>query len=237
MKVNIMSFNTQHCLNYVTREIDYDVMANAIKQCNADIIGLQEMRNEGIKEGYVDQTKILADKGGYPYYYFAEATRFDGTKPYGVALISRFPILSAETIIIPDPEVRKYDGYYETRCILKAKIDVGSGLTVMVSHYGLNPDELDNAIATTFANLPEERAVFMGDLNMEAHTSRIKQFDEKLYNTANKFDEPKFSFRSIDPFAKIDYIYTTKDMTVLEADIPAIVASDHRPHTAVIDVD
>lgn len=62
------------------------------------------------------------------YYYFAEAIRFDGVNPYGNAMISRYPIKSAETILIPDPEYKKYHGYYETRCLLKATIEVGNGL-------------------------------------------------------------------------------------------------------------
>jgi endonuclease/exonuclease/phosphatase family metal-dependent hydrolase len=31
---------------------------------------------------------------------------------------------------------------------------------------------------------------------------------------------------------KIDYVFVTPDLKVVAADIPAIVASDHRPHTA-----
>jgi endonuclease/exonuclease/phosphatase (EEP) superfamily protein YafD len=31
---------------------------------------------------------------------------------------------------------------------------------------------------------------------------------------------------------KIDYIFVSKDVEVVSANIPAIVASDHRPHTA-----
>ena len=37
-----MSYNTQHCLNFVTRKIDYDIIVDTIKKCNADIIGFQE---------------------------------------------------------------------------------------------------------------------------------------------------------------------------------------------------
>ena len=136
-----MSYNTQHCLNFITRKIDFDIIADTIKKCEADIIGLQEMRDEGPDAEYQAQAKIIAEKLGYQDYYFAEAIRFGGVNPYGNAIISRYPIISAETIMIPDPEMRKYDGYYETRCLLKATIDVGSGLTILVSHYGLNPDE------------------------------------------------------------------------------------------------
>ena len=114
MELKIMSYNTQHCLNFITRKIDFDIIADTIQQCGADMIGLQEIRDKGQDAEYQAQTKILAEKLGYPYYYFAEAIRFGGANPYGNAIISRYPIIFAETILIPDPEVKKYDGYYET---------------------------------------------------------------------------------------------------------------------------
>ena len=45
--MKIMSFNTQHCLNYVERKIDFAIMAKAITDCGADIVGLNEMRGQG----------------------------------------------------------------------------------------------------------------------------------------------------------------------------------------------
>ena len=233
MLLKVMSYNTQHCLNYVTRKIDYDIMVDTIKKCGADIVGLQEIRDEGAKADYQAQTKILAEKLGY-YYYFAEAIRFGGENPYGNALISRYPITSAETIKIPDPEVRKYDGYYETRCLLKATIDVGSGLNVLVSHFGLNPDEQENAVKTVVSHIPAERCVLMGDFNMKPDNQRLTPITEKLQDTASAFSAPKFSFPSDAPTRKIDYILVTKDLIVESADIPEIVSSDHRPHTATI---
>jgi hypothetical protein len=43
------------------------------------------------------------------------------------------------------------------------------------------------------------------------------------------------TFRSDCPDRKIDYVFVTKDVRVLCAEIPEIIASDHRPHTAEID--
>ena len=85
------------------------------------------MRNESEHPEYQNQAKILADKLGF-YYYFAEAIKFSGVNPYGNAIISRYPIKNAETILIPDPDPKTGDRYYETRCLLKAQIDVGDGL-------------------------------------------------------------------------------------------------------------
>ena len=235
MQIKIMSFNTQHCLNFLTKEIDFDIMTDAIIKCQADIIGLQEMRDESADEEYKAQAKIIAEKLGF-YYCFAEAIRFDGKNPYGNALISRYPIISAETILIPDPEVPEYDGYYETRCLLKATIDVDDGINVLVSHFGLNPDEHRNAVETIVANISSERCVVMGDFNVEPDNPVLQPIRDNLYDTAEEFDSPKFSFPSDVPDRKIDYIFVSKDILVSSADIPEVIASDHRPHTATIEI-
>ncbi len=237
MKIKFMSYNTQHCLNFITREIDFDIIADTIKKCEADIIGLQEIRDEGQHADYQSQAKIIAEKLGYHYYYFAEAIRFGGVNPYGNAIISRYPIISAETIMIPDPEIKKYDGYYETRCLLKATIDVRNGLNVLVSHFGLNPDEHENAVETVVSNIPKEHCVLMGDFNMEPDNQILNPIMQSLQDTAKVFSTYKLSFPSDTPKVKIDYIFVSKDLKVEYADIPEIISSDHRPHVATIELE
>lgn len=229
-----MSYNTQHCLNFVTQEIDYDIIVDTIQRCGADVVGLQEILDEGTDPAFVAQTKIIAERLGF-YYYFAKAIDFGENNPYGIALVSRYPILSTEKVFIPDPQVRKYDGYYETRVLLKAVIDVGGGLNVLVSHFGLNPDEHENAVQTVISNLPKERCVLMGDFNMEPDNPILNPIMQRLYDTAQHFASPKLSFPSDTPIVKIDYIFVSKDIKVQYADIPEIVSSDHRPHIATIE--
>lgn len=236
MQLKIMSFNTQHCLNFVTKKIDFDIMTDAIIKCGADVIGLQEMRDESEDEEYEAQARIIAEKLGF-YFYFAEAIRFDGKNPYGNALISRYPVISAETILIPNPVVPEYDGYYETRCLLKARIDVEGGLNVLVSHFGLNPDEHRNAVETIVSNISSERCVLMGDFNVQPDNPVLEPIMEKMYDTAKLFDSPKTSFPSDVPNVKIDYIFVSNDIKVIDADIPEVIASDHRPHIATIEME
>ena len=57
-----MSFNTQHCLNFLEQKIDFEIMAEAIKKTGADIVGMQEMRSVGENEEYTDQTKHIFGK-------------------------------------------------------------------------------------------------------------------------------------------------------------------------------
>ena len=138
--------------------------------------------------------------------------------------------------MIPDLQIREYDGYYETRCLLKATIDVGNDLTILVSHYGLNPDEQKNAVETVISNIGVGPCVLMGDFNVQPDNPILTPIQQKLYDTAECFVSPKLSFPSDNPTVKIDYIFVSKDLAVDSADIPEIISSDHRPYIATIEL-
>lgn len=229
--MNLMSFNTQHCLDYITRRIDFATMADAIRRCDADIVALNEMRAKGAHPGYEDQVPTLSALTGLPYHYFAEAIRFDGN-PYGNGLLSKYPILQAQTIPIPDPIPKAYSGYYETRCLLKATLE--GGITVLAVHFGLNPDEQANAVRTIVENLEEETCILMGDFNVMPDDEVLQPIRQRMIDTATCFSQPLLSWPSDQPREKLDYIFVSPDIRVVSADIPAIMASDHRPHTAEI---
>jgi len=228
----IMSFNTQHCKNFLAQKIDFQIMADAIKECNADVVGLNEMRDKGLIPDYTEQVKILAELTGMKYYYFAKAIEFPQRGPYGNGILSRVPIVKAESIPIPDPDPKGYTGYYETRCVLKAELE--GGITVLVSHFGLNPDEQENAVNTVIKNLTNEKCVLLGDFNVRPENPVLQPIRDLMKDTADHFDAPKLSFRSDNPDRKIDYIFVSPDVEVISADIPPIVASDHRPHVATV---
>ena len=232
--MKIMSFNTQHCMNYITKQIDYDVMAKAILECEADIVGLQEMRYEDPESDFTRQTEKLAELTGMEYSYFAKAVNiWDDDGWFGNGFISRIPIVKTETIPIPDPEVKTGDQLYETRCILKATLE--NGYTVLCTHFGLNDDEQINAVKTVLGSLENEKCILMGDFNVKPENEVLLPIRDKLKDTADCFAETLYSFPSDKPNRKIDYIFVSNDVDVVSADIPAIVAADHRPHVAIID--
>ena len=235
MQYRIVSFNIQHCKNFVTGQIDFDLFAETIRKFDADIVGLNEVRGRGARSDYTAQAEILAEKLGYCF-YFAKALDVEGCNPYGNALLSRHPILRAETIGIPDPAVKDPSRRYETRCILRAELDLPGGLTVCVTHFGLNPEEQKNAVQSIVETVPPTRCILMGDFNLSPQAPELLPIRQRLYDTAERFSEPLLSFPSDRPTVKIDYIFTTYDVSVLAADIPAVVASDHRPHLATIEL-
>lgn len=230
--MKIMSFNTQHCLNFLEQKIDYDIMARAILDVGADIVGLNEMFDEGENERYGAQTRALSRLTGLENHYFAKAI-VDENGPYGNGLLSRYPIKSAETVMIPDPNPRRYpNGFYETRCILKAELE--NGLRVLVTHFGLSLDEQENAVKEILKHIRDERCILMGDFNISPDNQLLKPIREKMKDAATGFCEDKMSWPSDKPKMKIDYIFVSPDIEVISADIPELIASDHRPHTAEI---
>lgn len=230
--MKFMSFNTQHCLNYIEQKIDFELMAKTILDCGADIVGLNEMRGEGEDPDYTAQVEKLAALTGMQYYYFAKAIDVKDKGPYGNGILSKKPILKAETVMIPDPAVKIPGKRYETRCLLKAEIE--GGITVLVTHMGLVADERVNAVQTVREYITDEKCVLMGDFNMTPDSPILAPIYEKMRDTAELFDSPKLSSKSDNPKVKIDYIFVSRDAEILSADIPAIVASDHRPHVASV---
>lgn len=232
--MKIMSFNTQHCLNFLEQKIDYEIMAQAIKEVGADIIGLNEMFDGGEKAKYGYQTKKLSELTGIENYYFAKAIN-DYCGPYGNGILSKIPFRRVETIIIPDPSPRRIEGgFYETRCLLKAELE--NGLLVLITHFGLCIDEQENAVDTILKHIRNEKCILMGDFNIEPSNPLLDKIRAKMKDTSVGFCENKKSFPSDNPRIKIDYVFVSNDIEVVSADIADIIASDHRPHIAEVNV-
>jgi endonuclease/exonuclease/phosphatase (EEP) superfamily protein YafD len=74
----------------------------------------------------------------------------------------------------------------------------------------------------------------MGDFNVEPSSPIIAKIREKMVDAEVLFKNELLSFPSDKPRIKIDYIFASSDIEIISADIPEIIASDHRPHVAEI---
>ncbi len=233
MKLKVASFNILHCEDFQKEKIDYDAFAQLISSLDADVIGLNEVHGNGSWKDYDPQAEILGAKTGYNS-FFAKATELDGTNPFGNAVLTRKEIRSVEVIPVPDPEPKGYDGYYETRCVLKMKI-ANPALTVLITHFGLNPDEQENAVRIILDNIENERCILMGDLNVKPDNEILNPIRERMLDTAYASDDALLSFPSDAPDRKIDFIFTSKDIKTVSVEVPNKVLSDHLPITAEIE--
>ena len=221
--------------------IDLQLMADVIKKEDPILCALNEMRDISPIDDpcFGPQAAILSEMTGLPYHYFGKAIDLGERGPYGNAFISKYPIISAETIAIPDPEVKDEDAYYESRCLIKAKLALPEGkvLTLMVTHMGLAKAEARNAVACVLENLPEnEPALAMGDFNLTPDSEILQPLNEKMQSATDLLPEGTCTFPSDGPNIKIDHIYAHGPIRLVSAAVPEAVASDHRPHTAIIEV-
>ncbi len=237
--MKIMTFNIQHCLDYKRKKINIPLFVETIKQYDADICGLNEVRGKGHLFGYTDQTNALGDGLSFNR-YFAEAIKVNGTGPYGNAIVSRYPFKSTETVKIPDPDDKNDNGCFETRCVLKSVIDVdGKDVCVLVCHMGLENSERVNAVATLCKIIDETEipVVLMGDFNTTPDNEVLKPLYQRLNDTDLIADNKgAFTYLSYDPEKKIDYIFyrglTCENVTTITE-----VVSDHFPIIAEFDVE
>ena len=222
--------------------IDLSLTVKAIQTCGAEIIALNEVRDvaPGLSDPcFTPQVQEIAEGLGYSYYHFGRAIDIAGKGLYGNGLVSKYPILSVETIPVPDPAVKDEPTWYESRCVIKAVIDVnGQPLTVMVTHMGLASSEAKNAVQTVLAQVqPDMPTILMGDFNLTPD-SPILQPLRSVFTDAGALLAPgaDLTYPSDAPDTKIDYIMAAGPVSFVKAEIPALVVSDHRAHTAVIEL-
>ena len=220
--MKIMTFNILHCMNYKTKKICFEDFAREIQSYNAGFVGLNEVRGKGFIKDYTAQAKKLGELTGMNH-YFGKAINVMGVAPYGNAFLSSYPVISAQTIKIPDPSPKTGSEMYESRALIKAVIDAGEKYTFIVTHMGLNLDERENAVKTILAVAPEEKCIIMGDFNCTPESAELKPLFEK-YNCS---DTETLTFPSDSPRIKIDYIFTSKDIEVIDRGTTSDVVSDH----------
>lgn len=223
--IKLMTFNIQACRNYYTREFDISLMTKVIENAGADIIGLNEVYGPG--ENIPAQSDVIADSLRL-HSYFGGAI-IHRNRPFGNALLAKKRWENIRTIPIPDPP-RNSEEYYESRIIIKAEF---ADFTVLSSHFGLAKSEQQNAVETLLNVIRNTSGplIVMGDLNMEPYTPTMQPLFSLLQNTL-EINIP--SFPSGEPKKRIDYIFVSKEFSILDAAILPIVASDHLPHVATV---
>ena len=234
--LRIATFNVRHFDRYKVDEIDYPAFVEAIEALDADIIGLNETYGPGSRFSEKAQAQVIAEKLGLNW-FFAPAVMVSGNGIYGNSFLTRLPIVKTEVVPIPDPEPKRFKGWYETRCVLLVTVETAEGpLQIAATHFGLHEDEQEMAIETVKKLMKPERFILMGDLNVFPDDPLLTPLYEQMADAAEKLGERKLSFPSDEPDRRIDYIFLSKDMKVLEADIPTITVSDHRPMVIRADI-
>jgi endonuclease/exonuclease/phosphatase family metal-dependent hydrolase len=233
-RVAVGTFNIHHGVG-VAERLDCARTADVIAGLDVDVVGLQEVdRRWSRRSAFADQAGYLARRLGMRMAFGATlnaAGQQGRRRQYGVALLSRHPVLRTRNTLLPCPRGG------EQRTLLEARVDVrGVVLRCLVTHLQhRSPTErrAQAAAIDTAAGDSDAPTVLLGDLNAEPGTAEITTLTRHLADTwAGGGEGEGCTFPATVPRIRIDYVLASPDIEVERARVVGTDASDHLPVTA-----
>ena len=213
-------------------------VADLVRSTHADVVLLQEVDQGTRRSGGVDQPAKLASLTGHRA-AFGSALAYDGGK-YGVAILSRWPIVAETLIHLPvDPPQQRAGGSSEPRGLLRVILATPAGrLAVLDTH--LDPsgdDRWRRQEIGTVVRLTREAAslaplvIVGGDLNStpESEVQRMMRGASFRDSWTECGSGAGLSYPDDVPVKRIDYLYLTGDIHCSSARVIETRVSDHRP--------
>lgn len=234
--LKVMAYNIHHA-NPPSKPglIDVDAIVNVLKRECPDIVALQEVDVNMNRSGKINQAREIAEKAGYPSFYFAKAIDHDGGN-YGVAILSKYPLSDMQTHRLPT----ELSTNGEPRVLSLATVALPGGKKIKFGSTHLDAQRPDvnrllqareiNRIAKE-VSLP---MIIAGDFNATENSEVIKIIQSKFELTCTNC---AFTIPQINPNRTIDFI-AFKPGNAFEVLSHKVIqesyASDHLPVMAEI---
>ncbi|GIP40347.1 metal-dependent hydrolase [Paenibacillus sp. J31TS4] len=258
IRLKAMSFNILHGEG-IDRKLDLARVARVIRESGADVIGLQEVdRHYGERSAWADQGAELAELLGMHYAYGANlqlAAPEEGQplREYGTLVLSRYPIVRQTNYALS--QLREAGVHPEKRGLLETRIDVdGAPLVFYNTHFGLGTEERQIQASELLEKLEgcAEPVIVAGDFNATPDTPEIGRLRERLTDAFgamgledvptlvepskdDRFEQARGEERAAyyRPTKRIDFLFSSPSLELLEAERIEPVVSDHYAITAV----
>jgi endonuclease/exonuclease/phosphatase family metal-dependent hydrolase len=245
--VRIATFNILHGRSTQDGTVDVDRLADAVRSLDADVLGLQEVDRDQPRSMNADLTAVAADAMGAVDSQFVAALA--GTPggtwmaatgeeqpgaAYGIALLSRIPVVSWRVVRLPTlgprvpvwfrgeraPKIVRDEPRVAVAAVLEGP---GRRFTVATTHLsfvpgwnGLQLRRLVRALAGT-----REPLVLTGDLNLEPEQVRRITRLRPIAEGA--------TFPADEPARQLDHVLVRGPLHVSgPAEVPRLPLSDHR---------
>ncbi|WP_326698757.1 endonuclease/exonuclease/phosphatase family protein [Streptomyces sp. NBC_01754] len=230
---------------------DLDRQVAALRALDADVIGLQEVdAHWGARSAWRDLASELAGRlhmrvSFAPIYSLDPVAAGEPRREFGVAVLSRYRILSAENHEItrlstqdPDPVPAPAPGFGEV--LLRVR---GLPVHVYVTHLDYRPDPSVRAtqVAQTRRIMAEDRGhkILLGDFNAAPDAPELAP----LWRDLTDADPGAPTFPAQDPVSRIDFVAVSNGgqaghgaVRVRGATVAETLASDHRPLVADLEL-
>ena len=225
--INVMTYNLHNGFN--TRgELDLEALAAVIEENKADIVALQEVSRGWLISGGIDMLSWLSQRLDMPYVSGPTAGAL-----WGNAILSKYTITEYANYELPPDDLCIERGF------TVAIIDTGgTNLQIIATH--LHHVEKDSDIrqmqVPVILNYWDntQNTIVLGDFNAQQGAPEMEMFYQAgLLDTL--VDQPEaLTFNSADLYERIDYIWLSPDIQLVESYIPFSQASDHLAVVAVI---
>ena len=200
-------------------------IAKVISESGADLVALQEVdvhtRRSGID---LDESAELAKLTGMNP-YFSKSRDYDGGD-YGIAILSRFPILHAENLPLP-----LEGGEHRSIAIIKFEPTSGKAILFADTHLDLKASNrvLQVNFIKDYFSKQELPAILCGDFNSTPDSDTIRSLDQMFRRSTTASG---LTFPMDKPDREIDFVmfrpansFSVKTHQI----IPERHASDHLP--------
>jgi endonuclease/exonuclease/phosphatase family metal-dependent hydrolase len=242
--VRVMSYNIRHGAG-TDGVFDLDRTAAAIRTQHPDIVGLQEVDQDwDARSNFVDEPAALA-RALHMHVFFGAIYDLPPLTPgapdrrYGVAILSRYPIVRAVDHEItrlstqdPNPTPAPAPGFPE------AVVNVRGALVhVFDTHldYRADPSVRQRQVADTVAIMRAAggQQVLLGDFNAAWDAPELAGLHDILVDAWTATGQAGGeTYPAEAPDVRIDHITVTPGIAVRDAWVPVTLASDHRPVVA-----
>ncbi len=216
-----------------------------LKTENPDVIGLQEVIEQKREGKQFNIAESIANELGYNFIYF-KAFHTDRHHPeydLGNAILSRFPISSSEVIELSS--LTEYQGSADTepRVVIRTEITVSNvKFTIFNTHLGYSQgfeeSQIRNRQVKKLISLfRENKVILLGDFNSLPESSTVQMIAQVLESADKNLKQKTWSvypanyrgFKVNGLEYRIDYIFTSRDVEVLQTYVGETRASDHLP--------
>ncbi|MFD2629229.1 endonuclease/exonuclease/phosphatase family protein [Oceanobacillus kapialis] len=221
-------------------------IATAIEETDADIIGLQEVDvHWGARSEHDNMIAQLAEQLDMYYYFapiydFEPANEGDPRRQFGVAVLSKYPIIAAANREIarlstqdPNPVPKPAPGF------LEAHINVeGADVAFYVTHldYRGDPTVREMQVADMKEIMAENTySILVGDMNARPNATELQPLLQKYADVWKWSDDDEgYTYPAVAPDRRIDYVLTSPRIEVHTATTMTTEAADHIPVIAEV---
>ena len=224
--LRVVSFNIHSGWNHDRTRLMLDEIATEMAAMRADVFLLQEVDQNRVWNGRVDEPGVLAARLGMQYSFATNVLRA-GDSRYGTAILSRYPITSSRNTLLP-----RRPGTQQRGLLHAVIAPAGRPLSLYVTHLEHTSSDMRleqaRAMAPILAADPNP-LILGGDMNARPLSPPMTTLASVVQDSWTQVGSgPGLTHPALVPRSRIDYLLHRGDIAPLDSAVVRSAVSDHR---------